>query len=132
MKKIISFVVSTLSYFSSTSIALADHVAGHIKIERPTVEGKPVGFSTLGDFVQKTVTLAFMVAVVVVLFMMIWGAFEWITSGGDKEHVANARNRIINALVGLAILAVAFALFQVAAQFLGFNILDFTIPSPKQ
>ena len=62
--------------------------------------------------------------------MLIWGAFEWITSGGDKDNVGKARNRIINALIGLAVLAVAFALFKVAGQFLGFDTTSFTIPRP--
>lgn len=116
---------------------IANHAPGHIEIARPKVPGPtgqpdiPVGFSTIGDFIQKVMVLAFIVAVIVVLFMLIWGAFEWITSGGDKEAVGKARNRIINALIGLAVLAVAFALFQVAGQFLGFNILNVTIPTPN-
>lgn len=131
MKKIISFVGSGLTYLYSTTTVLAQD-AGRVEIKRPEIEGKKVGFGTLGDFVQKTLTLAFMVAVLVVLGMLIWGAFEWITSGGDKDAVAKARNRIISALIGLAVLAVTFALFQAAGQFLGFNVLNFVIPSPAQ
>ncbi len=117
---------------------IANHVPGHIEIIRPQVPSStagaspiPVGFSTIGDFIQKLMVLAFIVAVILVLFMLIWGAFEWITSGGDKEAVGKARNRIINALIGLAVLAVAFALFQVASQFLGFDILNVNIPTPS-
>lgn len=130
MKKIISFVGSSLTYLYSTTTVLAQD-KGRIQIKRPEIGGDPVGFSTLGDFIQKTLTVSFMVAVLLVLAMLIWGAFEWITSGGDKDAVAKARNRIISALIGLAVLAIAFALFQVSGQFLGFNVLDFTIPSPS-
>lgn len=135
MKKLAA-IGSSIAYFFLVASAYAQSPdPRNIKIERPTVPGPggspiPVGFSTIGDFIQKVMVLAFIVAVVVVLFMLIWGAFEWITSGGDKEAVGKARNRIINALIGLAVLAVAFALFQVAGQFLGFNILDVTIPTP--
>ncbi|MBI2314685.1 hypothetical protein HYU93_01330 [Candidatus Daviesbacteria bacterium] len=59
-------------------------------------------------------------------------AFEWITSGGDKEAVGKARGRIINALIGLAVLAVAFALANVAARFTGLNLFDLTIPAPDR
>ena len=89
------------------------------------------GFKTLGDFVTNIITLSFVVAVLVVLVMLIWGAFEWITSGGDKEAVSKARNRIINALIGLAVLAVAFAIARVAAQFLGFSLTNIAIPTPN-
>lgn len=97
-----------------------------IKIDAP--QG---GYSDLGIFVTNILTLAFGIAILVVLVMLIWGAFEWITSGGDKEAVGKARNRIINALIGLAVLAVAYALTRVAAQFLGFDITkNIPIPTP--
>lgn len=89
------------------------------------------GFKTLGNFVTNTLTFAFAIAVLVVLVMLIWGAFEWITSGGDKEAVGHARNRIINALIGLAVLAIAFALARVVGQFIGIDITNIAIPTPN-
>ncbi len=95
------------------------------------------GYSDLGTFITNIVVLAFVVALIVALVMLVWGAFEWITSGGDKESVAKARGRIINALIGLAVLAIAFALFRFAGQFLGFSgvgptgTITLPIPSPK-
>jgi hypothetical protein len=63
--------------------------------------------------------------------MLIWGAFEWITSGGDKDAVGKARNRILNALIGLAVLAIAVALTSVGTQFLGLGAFDkIIIPTP--
>lgn len=101
--------------------------AGDITISPPSA-----GFKDLGNFITNTITLAFSVAVLIVLIMLIWGAFEWIGSGGDKEAVGKARNRIINALIGLAVLAVAFALAKVGAQFTGLGPLDtLPIPTPK-
>lgn len=79
------------------------------------------GFKSLGDAISKILMVSFIVALVVVLAMLIWGAFEWIASGGDKDNVGKARNRIVNALIGLAVLAIAFALFRFAGEFLGFN-----------
>ncbi|OGE64807.1 hypothetical protein A3I48_01600 [Candidatus Daviesbacteria bacterium RIFCSPLOWO2_02_FULL_36_7] len=90
-----------------------------------------VGFKSLTDFIGKAITIALGLAIIVVLVMLILGAFEWITSGGDKEAVGKARGRIINALIGLAILAIAFALARVAAQFVGFDISNITIPGPN-
>jgi len=89
------------------------------------------GFKTIGDFISNVLTLAFAIGILVALIMLIWGAFEWITSGGDKESVGKARNRIINALIGLAVLAVAFALAKVAAVFLGFELGNLTVPTPN-
>jgi len=114
----------------ATPFIVASTAFAQIKVTKPTV-----GFATIGDFVSKILTFAFLIAILVVLVMLIWGAFEWIASGGDKEAVGKARNRIINALIGLAVLAIAFALAKVAATFLGFP--DITtqgipVPTPDQ
>ena len=90
------------------------------------------GYSDIGKFITNLLTIAFSVAIIIVLIMLIWGSFEWITSGGDKEAVGKARGRIINALIGLAVLAIAFALAKVGGQFLGFTDLgSLPIPSPQ-
>lgn len=89
------------------------------------------GYQDLGQFITQAITLIFGFAILVVLVMLVWGAFEWITSGGDKEAVGKARNRIINALIGLAVLAVAYALTKVAADFVGINLFNITIPGPS-
>lgn len=123
MKKVTA-ILSSLSYLLLPSIAFA--AVGDLKVTPPTQ-----GYSNLGAFVTNMLTLAFGLAVLVVLVMLVWGAFEWITSGGDKDAVSKARNRIINALIGLAVLAVAYALTRVAGQFLGFDITrDIPIPTP--
>lgn len=88
------------------------------------------GYNDLGVFITNALNLIFILAILMVLVMLVWGAFEWITSGGDKESVGKARGKIINALIGMAVLAVAFALFRAAGQFLGFDTTSFTIPRP--
>lgn len=109
------------------------NLLAQINVKPPTdpISGNAIGYSDLGAFVSNIFVLAFGLAVLLVLIMLIWGAFEWIASGGDKEAVGHARNRIINALIGLAVLAVAFALAKVAGQFLGFpNLGNIPIPTP--
>lgn len=136
MKKLAALSSAGLYLLNTVSVFAA--LDEKIEITRPTIPNPtgglnplPVGFSTIGDFISNAMTLAFIFAVLAVLIMMIWGAFEWITSGGDKENVGKARGKIINALIGLAVLAVAFALFKVAGQFIGIDISSFRIPGPK-
>ena len=95
-----------------------------------SIKAPEQGFRSVGNFITSALTLALAVAALTVLAMLIWGAFEWITSGGDKEAVGKARNRIINALIGLAVLAVAYALARVFANFTGLDLTNLTIPSP--
>lgn len=121
MKKLAALTSTGIYFLSSLSVFAQER----IQIQEPDK-----GFKTLGDFINKSITLVFIFAVLAVLVMLIWGAFEWITSGGDKDAVGKARGRILNALIGLAVLAVAFAIYRVAASFAGFNPLDFVVPTP--
>lgn len=40
---------------------------------------------------------------VVAIVMVVWGGFQYITSQGEPEATKNARNTIVNALIGLGI-----------------------------
>ncbi len=83
------------------------------------------------SILSNVIMIVFIVATLAVLFMLIFGALQWILSGGEKEKVSQARGRITNALIGFAILALAFLIVTVVGQLLGIKILgtDFVIPS---
>src|SRR3990172_10167427 len=110
MKKL-AILASSITYLLLPIQALAQTPTPKADIIIKFHQGK--GYENLGDFISNFLILAFAIALLVVLVMLIWGAFEWITSGGDKDAVGKARNRIINALIGLAVLAIAFALANV-------------------
>ncbi len=130
MKKITLLTALATPFIAASTVFAA---VGDINIIDPKLNGKSIGYSDLGNFISNFLVLALAIAILVVLVMLIWGAFEWITSGGDKEAVGKARSRIINALIGLAVLAIAFALAKVAGQFLGFpDLKTIPIPTPAQ
>lgn len=79
------------------------------------------GAGAISQFLSNLVNLIFSVAAIVLIFMILWGAFEWLTSGGDKEKLSSAQKRIINALIGILLFAVAFAIIAVIGQFTGFR-----------
>ena len=124
MRKL-AFGGSAILYFLTSKIALAQTSSPAIIISPPGA-----GYNKLGDFVSNALVLSFGIAVLIVLVMLVWGAFEWVVSGGDKEAVGKARNRIINALIGLAVLAIAFAVARLFGQFIGLDITNITIPTP--
>ena len=78
--------------------------------------------------ITNAITIVFVVAVLAVLVYLIWGAFEWITSGGEKESVKKAQGKITNALIGLAVLALAFIIARVVGAVLGIDFGNLTLP----
>lgn len=81
----------------------------------------PTGAGALSQFFSNFVALIFSVAGIVLILMILWGAFDWMISEGDKEKVAAARNKIINAVIGIILFAMAFAIIQVLGAFTGFK-----------
>lgn len=81
----------------------------------------PTGAGGLGIFFTNLITLFYIISMVVLVFMIVWGAFDWITSEGDKEKLGGARNKIVNAIIGIMLLAAAFGIIRVLGQFTGFK-----------
>jgi hypothetical protein len=49
----------------------------------------------------------------VVLAFLLWGAFDWITSGGEKDKIAKAQQKITNAVIGFILIFVLLSIFGV-------------------
>ena len=79
----------------------------------------------LGNVIGGMMIVAFILAMI----YLITGAFHWITSGGDKASLENARGKIIHALVGLIVMAAVWAVMTLVGQFLGIDFPDLKIPS---
>ena len=135
MKKI-SAVIASVSYFASSSLALAQAPAGegtktvgNINLNNIQTQGI-VASTPIDTLLKNAFTIVFAVAALTVLVFLIYGAFKWITSGGEKEGTKAARTYITNALVGLAILALAFVILRVVGDLVGFDVLTgFVIPA---
>jgi hypothetical protein len=54
-------------------------------------------------------------AAITVLIYLLWGAYDWITSGGDSENVAKAQSKMTNAVIGIILIIVALTVFNVVA-----------------
>lgn len=85
----------------------------------------PLAFGNLGAFVKVLTPLAFSVAAVMVMFYFIIGAFELITSQGDKAHIVSARSKIYHSIIGFILLIFVFLAIQylpVALGLTGFSL----------
>ncbi len=79
------------------------------------------GAGGISQFLSNLIVLIYSIAAVVLIFMLLWGAFDWITSEGDKEKLSKAQQKIISAFIGIILFAIAFAVIQVLGQFTGFT-----------
>jgi hypothetical protein len=77
------------------------------------------GSVTLNKIIGNGITIVLIVAVIYALFILIRGGIEWITSEGDKQKLAQARSRIIYAIVGLVLTLVSFGIVNIVFGLFG-------------
>lgn len=57
-----------------------------------------------------------LVAAMTMLTYLLWGAFDWIVSEGEKEKIAKAQNKITNAVIGLLLVFAMLALYNLVTS----------------
>ncbi len=78
------------------------------------------GLATTGKSIVMTgINILLLVAIVLALFYLIYGGFQWMTSGGDQEKITGSRQTIIYAVIGLGVTALSFLIIQVVGHVLG-------------
>jgi len=58
---------------------------------------------------------------VIFLAYMVYSGFQWMTAGGEEEKITKARTRIINASIGLAIVALSYGVTATILTALNYN-----------
>ena len=78
----------------------------------------------LATLISKALGIITIIAGVGFLFYFIFGAVNWITSGGDAQKAAAARNTILNALIGLVVTVIAYPAILLIAKLIGIPLAD--------
>jgi hypothetical protein len=71
------------------------------------------GLSDFKDILSWGTTMFLIAAVIIAVFILILAGIQWTTSGGDKEKVQSARNKIVYTIIGLIIIFGAFMIINI-------------------
>lgn len=82
------------------------------------------------DVLTFMVRFFFVLAGISALLYLLWGSLQWVISGGEKENVEKARNKIVNALVGVMIIVGTLSLIWTLEQVVFSKRLCFGITCP--
>lgn len=108
MKKLISLgLVSLFAFSMMTSVAFAqvaiqDELGGTFGLGTQDLKQTLIGVVN--------VLLGFLGILAIIVILV--GGFKWMTSGGNEEKVAGARQMIVAGIIGLAIILASFAIVQ--------------------
>ncbi len=132
----LSLALTLLSFLRSTAPTFADDgqltnpVIGDMGNDPDAARGGSL-------FIRYAVYMwraAMSVGGLLVLVFYVLAAFEWISSGNDSSGTEQARDRFINATIGLILLVSSYALVGfIGSLFFGdnFNLLEITFPTPS-
>lgn len=133
MKKLIASLGTAAAYFS-----IAGQTFAGASLD-PCPEGQTDGsdFGSLctltsdstGNIIVTVVTVLLIAATVIALFFLIWNGIRWVTSGGDKGKVTEARNGLIAAIIGLLISFLAYFILSLVLGFFNLDPGDLQLPS---
>lgn len=95
----------------SFSVSVGDEVKSRVAIN-----------TDLGSFVSKSFSAVILVAGLATFMYLVYGGLQWIMSGGDKGKLEEARSKITNGIIGLAIVASAWAVYLLVDYFFGIGL----------
>ncbi|MFH1895914.1 MAG: hypothetical protein ABH814_00355 [bacterium] len=81
-----------------------------------------------GLFLDNITIAVFGVSGLLFFLYLLFGAFKYLTAGGDDKAVQEAKKALTHAAVGLAIVAASFLIAEILSVVLGINILQLNIP----
>lgn len=91
----------------------------------PTADSQFTHSEQLGNIIGTFMGAAMVFALLLVLLYLIWGAIGWITAGGDSGKLQEARNRMIQAVIGIIVLSATVAVFMFVQYILGIDVVNF-------
>lgn len=81
----------------------------------------PAKISNLGTILNVILPLLQVGAGLLFLVMLLQAGFTWITAGDKAENLANARKRIMFAIIGLLIVVLSFVFVKILGYMLQIN-----------
>lgn len=106
--KFLSAVATLISFLFLFSISVsAQNVSANLPFTLPDLP-YVIGF---------IIRLFFIIAGVIALLYLLLGAFAWVTSGGNKENVEKAREKIQAAIIGLILIVIVIVVLAAVERF---------------
>ena len=93
----------------------------------PWGKGVSIPGTTIVTAISAIIGFLTLVAAIWFLFQFVIGGISWITAGGDKTKLTEAREKLTNAFIGLIIVVAGWAILSLAGIFFGWT--DITNPA---
>lgn len=90
--------------------------------------GVPGNQTLSKGIIPGVIQLLLLVAFVLALVFLILGGISWVSSGGSKEGLENARKKVTYSIIGLIIILLSFFLVYTIGGMFGLNLKVIPLP----
>lgn len=91
--------------FASTALGIDKDPLGLSYAEGTGLTNQDIRFT-----IARIINISLSLLGIIVVVIIIYAGFEWMTAGGSEDKVASAKERITYAIIGLAIILSAYAI----------------------
>ncbi|MBI3620003.1 hypothetical protein HY214_02565 [Candidatus Roizmanbacteria bacterium] len=95
------------------------YLAQDLTINGQTVTGPLVGIMTVGQLVNRIITFLFPLASLILLVVLLWGGYDYMTSQGSPDKIKAAQAKITSGIIGFILLTVSYLAVKVIAFVFG-------------
>jgi len=99
MSLMLLFGFASLTFAQDASISIEDVASGSYDTDL-----------TLSSVIGSIIQIALGLLGIILLVIIIYSGFEWMTAGGNSDKVESAKTRMINAVIGLILILAAYAI----------------------
>jgi len=77
----------------------------------------------IGTLTQNAITTVYAISGILLLAYLLYGSIMWMMAGGDSKNVQNAKDTVMNAIIGIILLVASGFIVEIGTGILG-------VPSP--
>ena len=118
--KIMGVLIALVAVFGFSLPAFAQNTCPYYL---STGNGTSVCNSTLAtnpnSLISTIINVLFAVVGLIFFIMIVIAGIQWVTTGGEEEGKKAAQGRLINAVIGIAIVAAAYLIVELVSSLLG-------------
>lgn len=98
--------IAIIAFFSTPALAQVNTGINQVG------ETLALGGGDIRIIIAQIIRIALSLLGIIAVALIMYGGYEWMTSGGEEEKIAKAKKILTNAVIGLAIILSAFAITQ--------------------
>ena len=106
-------IISSLGVLSVAPIFAQGYIPS--QIQNASVASNP------NAIIGTIINVIFIIVGLIFFVMLVIAGIQWVTSGAAEDKKSEAQKRLINAVIGVAIVAAAYLIVEIVAGLLGVN-----------